>query len=1207
MNKQTVNPTPGNPIFSILKKITVPALLLLAFGDLAAQCTGNLLTNPGFENGIQDWSVSGDVSLQQDPHSGINSAHLGGNGYSSIGKALPTTPGSTYTVKVWAKRVGQSWKPLQLRFLDASFATLPGLLQTEIAATAYTEYTLTGSAPIGAVYVYALVAKDGTGSIEVDDFCLTEGGGGPTCNLTVDVGPSICDDNGTPDFAGDDSFTATVTMTNPGGGTGFVPLAPPGCLIDAGNYGTTYTFGPANILGFGNDCSVATIIDNEEPTCQTTYSISPPPTCSNGGGSGDIDLALALQQMTANPAQWSNYPVKLTLSNAGPQAATGVKVKFAKPNGVVYVGGNTHTASQGTFNALSDEVWTVGSIPANGSATLTVNYFLLAATAPTAYAQVSAANETDADSQPNNGTPPTPLQDDEAATSGGGGGPTPQPDLTIADLQIPNASVAAGAILNYNFDASNAGTAAVPGNFTIKSYISTDQTLSGNDIQDGTIQSGNYAAGFSVQNVAGASTIPANLAAGPYFLIVKIDGDNAIAEGNENNNVVVKPFSVTGGGTGGGCGFKKTYFPVADLSSGTVPILFEKAEVEETAGGFEITLHNATATQQRTLTLTIDEAGNQTGLTDVTGPLTSDNYTASVEPNKDITLVKTTASGAVLWSQTFPLNLPAGMTINNISFSLGYTAPDGHFQPGMASTVDGSGDFHFFPFMLKASLNGSSIIQNLFPEGTFGNFWNYTVYEPDGLGNYYAAFIEDGYMNLLKVNGNGAYQWDVPMFSDLPSTYLMALRVSPDSLAVFAAVNDNQMAEVHKYDASDGTKVFEKNLLNTFASQGGLTSNLDVAPDGMGGAVVGYNISSGAPPAFTYGKLSAAGNAVWSHQLDNTHVLPAKIQTSDGGYLFVGKIGDNFAVMMLTPEGELTPACGSGGGCTFTATATAGACNNNGTPSNPADDTFPLTVVANGAWTGQSLPIQPNGFNMNGLSGSVTYTMDIALSQPFAVNGQVTIRACSDAQPNCCQDFSFAVPNTCSSGGGGTTDCNAITITPGAGSITIAGASAPHVLIKVFKPNWQVAFECLDGTCSNPQVVSSLTAGNHFVEVKLLDAGWGLICKKEQTVNVSSFTGGGVDALKFDSDRQRLAFDKIYPNPAKYFVTLEIYSKDDQPATLDFYDQMGRSVQRLEVDLKRGRNEVQVPVFDWKSGAYHVIARGAGLPAYSRFLKVWEE
>ena len=129
---------------------------------------------------------------------------------------------------------------------------------------------------------------------------------------------------------------------------------------------------------------------------------------------------------------------------------------------------------------------------------------------------------------------------------GGTGGQ--QPDLQLADLKIENSPINAGKVLTYNFDASNMGNANATGDFSIKGYISTDTNLSNDDVQDGTIATGNYGAGNVVNNVPGASTIPANLAAGQYYLILKIDADNQIGESNENNNTVAQPFTVGGGG-----------------------------------------------------------------------------------------------------------------------------------------------------------------------------------------------------------------------------------------------------------------------------------------------------------------------------------------------------------------------------------------------------------------------------------------------------------------------------------------------------------------------------------------------------------------------------------------------------------------------------------------------------------------------------------
>jgi hypothetical protein len=107
---------------------------------------------------------------------------------------------------------------------------------------------------------------------------------------------------------------------------------------------------------------------------------------------------------------------------------------------------------------------------------------------------------------------------------------------------------------------------------------------------------------------------------------------------------------------------------------------------------------------------------------------------------------------------------------------------------------------------------------------------------------------------------------------------------------------------------------------------------------------------------------------------------------------------------------------------------------------------------------------------------------------------------------------------------------------------------------------------------------------------------------------MSNFTGGsGGVYLQKSNSRQCMALDKIYPNPAMYFVTLENFSKDNQEAVLDFYNQQGQAVQRMEVDLAAGRNEIEVFVGDWRTGTYNVIGRGDGHPAYGRFLKVWEE
>ncbi len=120
------------------------------------------------------------------------------------------------------------------------------------------------------------------------------------------------------------------------------------------------------------------------------------------------------------------------------------------------------------------------------------------------------------------------------------------PDLTLANLNLTNASVAQGQILYYKFDLKNVGTGDAYGNFNVKSYISSDNILSLDDMQDGIVPTANFPAGFSALQVTGASTIRSPLAAGQYYLILVADADNQIIENNENNNILLSlPFRVT--------------------------------------------------------------------------------------------------------------------------------------------------------------------------------------------------------------------------------------------------------------------------------------------------------------------------------------------------------------------------------------------------------------------------------------------------------------------------------------------------------------------------------------------------------------------------------------------------------------------------------------------------------------------------------------
>jgi N-acetylglucosamine-6-sulfatase len=119
------------------------------------------------------------------------------------------------------------------------------------------------------------------------------------------------------------------------------------------------------------------------------------------------DLALGQRVSDPAPAIGSEVTFTLLASNAGPQPATGVRIRDRLPGGYAYV---RHEATHGAYDVATGR-WTLG-LPANGSAILR----LVATVQPTGnrrnVGEVMAAALPDPDSTPGNGDP---TEDDYAA------------------------------------------------------------------------------------------------------------------------------------------------------------------------------------------------------------------------------------------------------------------------------------------------------------------------------------------------------------------------------------------------------------------------------------------------------------------------------------------------------------------------------------------------------------------------------------------------------------------------------------------------------------------------------------------------------------------------------------------------------------------------------------------------------------------------
>lgn len=108
------------------------------------------------------------------------------------------------------------------------------------------------------------------------------------------------------------------------------------------------------------------------------------------------------------------------------------------------------------------------------------------------------------------------------------------PDLVVASLAAP-ATAGTGASISVADTTRNAGGGGI-GASTTRFYLSADPTLDASDIVLGNRAIPALAPGVSDTGSL-ALTIPASVAAGTYWLIARADGDDALVETQESNNL----------------------------------------------------------------------------------------------------------------------------------------------------------------------------------------------------------------------------------------------------------------------------------------------------------------------------------------------------------------------------------------------------------------------------------------------------------------------------------------------------------------------------------------------------------------------------------------------------------------------------------------------------------------------------------------------
>ena len=243
-----------------------------------------------------------------------------------------------------------------------------------------------------------------------------------------------------------------------------------------------------------------------------------------------VDLSLTKVSNPANPAVGSTVTFTLTVANAGPSIATGVAVTDQLPSGYSFL---SSSPSQGAYTSGTG-VWSVGTVNASGTATLTINATVLASGTYANTAQVTAAGETDLDSTPNNNLP---AEDDQATDT-----PTPSPraDLRVGKTVTP-ANPAIGADATFTVTVSNNGPSTATG------VIVTDGLPSGYTFVSATPSQGTYDAGTGIWTVGSI----ANAGNATLTIVGTVRSSGAYTNSAEvTASGVIDPTSTPNDGTG---------------------------------------------------------------------------------------------------------------------------------------------------------------------------------------------------------------------------------------------------------------------------------------------------------------------------------------------------------------------------------------------------------------------------------------------------------------------------------------------------------------------------------------------------------------------------------------------------------------------------------------------------------------------------------
>jgi subtilase family serine protease len=494
--------------------------------------------------GKADW----DNALNED----VETNNVRASGLIKIGPDLivsaltvPTTAaaGSTITVSDTTKNQGGgSADASTTRFylsantlLDSSDVVLGSrsvpLLTAGASDASSTSLTLPATTATGTYYV---IAQSDTANAVVE----TSETNNHRVSSALKVGPDLIVTAVSAPSTAAAGATMTVSDTTKNQGAGTASASSTGFYLSANTIldATDAFLGSRAVgeLASGAAASASTALQVPAETAPGSYyviakadwnSLLPETTETNNhrvSGAVKIGGDLVVSALSASATAKADGPITVsdTTKNQGTETVPASATGF-------YLSSNTYYDSKDVFLGSRN----VGSLAPSATESASTQLIIPATTVPGTYYVIGIADW--------NGAVAESTETNNTRTSGA---VRIGPDLTVPSLTGPSSAVA-GTTITVGDTTTNQGGDTAPASVT-RFYLSTNWSLDTSDVLLGARSVASLAPG---QGETGSASllIPASTAAGTYYIIAKADGDDAIAESLETNNIRSRSISIT--------------------------------------------------------------------------------------------------------------------------------------------------------------------------------------------------------------------------------------------------------------------------------------------------------------------------------------------------------------------------------------------------------------------------------------------------------------------------------------------------------------------------------------------------------------------------------------------------------------------------------------------------------------------------------------